>query len=655
MDTVANQDLLPDLHERRTIFHLISAKILAMSGQSAGDHLDLSLGLVSMPLAMEIRAEVQGDESLQGAREEILTQVRKDSFPNVVDGSLATGIEALEVGVIETLAQNGQTSQAIEKESSRKGEKGLQDAATSSYRKDGVPSSGNERAVSAPAVESTEESAGARNGLLRDIKTACKLIRSIQKSEASGEDTSELINMTIASLRSVNKHVTSGKFQDEPSEAIASLFEKKAFAGTFIDIADAASSNASVLFQRGDGKIELAARRRDSATPHSRRTATKLDSRKEYEERSPEVTRDGRAGPRVKESRNSRNSESREEDGNDGIPVSIPYTTAASEFIYGKNAVFAALKAQRRKLYNLYVHPNIIEREASGNTGRSAKSRYAKPEHEFTTLAKNANVPFRNEYKAFLLDKMSDGRPHNGVVLEASKLPAPPILALGKPDIRKSAIPLVVGTQSVEELVVNGGAESISVSTNSWRHPFVVLLDGILDPVNVGSIMRTCHFYGADAVAVATNTCAPLASGVLAKASSGACEAVQILSLPKPSNFVHDSAKAGWKIYAAVAPEAGAPSRDAKRQLTTAAVAAASPLADHPCILMLGAEGEGLRENLKNRADAFVSIERGPNNAPDVGVDSMNVGVAAGVLMEAFLRKPAEAPEKIDTTSELGF
>ncbi|EGP92593.1 uncharacterized protein MYCGRDRAFT_102145 [Zymoseptoria tritici IPO323] len=135
MDTVANQDLLPDLHERRTIFHLISAKILAMSGQSAGDHLDLSLGLVSMPLAMEIRAEVQGDESLQGAREEILTQVRKDSFPNVVDGSLATGIEALEVGVIETLAQNGQTSQAIEKESSRKGEKGLQDAATVSQWK----------------------------------------------------------------------------------------------------------------------------------------------------------------------------------------------------------------------------------------------------------------------------------------------------------------------------------------------------------------------------------------------------------------------------------------------------------------------------------------------------------------------------------------
>jgi 21S rRNA (GM2251-2'-O)-methyltransferase len=270
-------------------------------------------------------------------------------------------------------------------------------------------------------------------------------------------------------------------------------------------------------------------------------------------------------------------------------------------------------------------------------------------------LAKSANVPFRNEFKTYLLDKMSDGRPHNGIILEASKLPAPPILSVGKPDARKSVIPLFLGSQSAEEAAVNGGQDTISLATNTWRHPLIIMLDGILDEGNVGNIMRTCHFYGADAVAVATNTCAPLASAVLAKASSGACEAVHILSLPQPSNFVHDSAKAGWKIYAAVAPESGKPSRDAKPQLTTAEIAAASPLADHPCILMLGAEGEGLRENLKNRADAFVSIERGPSNAPDVGVDSMNVGVAAGVLMEAFLRKPAGAPEKRDTTSELGF
>jgi 21S rRNA (GM2251-2'-O)-methyltransferase len=72
---------------------------------------------------------------------------------------------------------------------------------------------------------------------------------------------------------------------------------------------------------------------------------------------------------------------------------------------------------------------------------------------------------------------------------------------------------------------------------------------------------------------------------------------------------------------------------------------------------MLGAEGEGLRENLKNRANAFVSIARGEqlNDSPDVGVDSMNVSVATGVLLESFLRKPEGAPEKRDSTGELGF
>jgi len=64
---------------------------------------------------------------------------------------------------------------------------------------------------------------------------------------------------------------------------------------------------------------------------------------------------------------------------------------------------------------------------------------------------------------------------------------------------------------------------------------------------------------------------------------------------------------------------------------------------------MLGAEGEGLRQNLRNRADHFVSIEGGPKaeSVPDVGVDSMNVSVATGVLLEAFLRKPVDAPDSI--------
>merc|ERR1712070_1045505 len=101
------------------------------------------------------------------------------------------------------------------------------------------------------------------------------------------------------------------------------------------------------------------------------------------------------------------------------------------------------------------------------------------------------------------------------------------------------------------------------------------------------------------------------------------------------------SAKAGWRIYASVAPAlpGQATARDVSRQTTTTAVSLDSPLARAPVILMLGAEGEGLRNNLTSKADHLISIEaeEKTNRAVDVGVDSLNVGVAAGVLIEVFM------------------
>ncbi|KAK5120680.1 hypothetical protein LTR85_006038 [Meristemomyces frigidus] len=314
------------------------------------------------------------------------------------------------------------------------------------------------------------------------------------------------------------------------------------------------------------------------------------------------------------------------------VPLSVPYTTSASEFLYGFNVVLAALRAQRRKLYRLYLSPRAYNRE-TGNA------------QQIIDLARRAGIAVDADANVRLLDKMSDNRPHNGVLLEASKLPAPPVLSLAKPDPRTSTIPLALDRQTAEDVAVNGAPAAIPSSTKTWRQPFVVMLDGIVDPGNLGNILRTAHFFGVDAVAVATNTCAPLSSAVLAKASSGACEAVRLLALPKPSNFVFESAKAGWKIFAAVAPTLPgtyATAKEIGKQVSTTELAASSPLAKQPCILMLGAEGEGLRANLTSKADHLLSIEGGEKGREtlDVGVDSLNVGVAAGVLMEAFLRKP---------------
>ncbi|KAI7364198.1 hypothetical protein KC354_g5886 [Hortaea werneckii] len=350
--------------------------------------------------------------------------------------------------------------------------------------------------------------------------------------------------------------------------------------------------------------------------------------------------------------RGSKTTESEDANAEEEMPLSIPYSTAASEFLYGSNVVLAALRAKRRRIHHLYVSRGAQDRSSdSAGTIRN-----------ILDLARRNQVPVEADASIKLLDKMSGDRPHNGVILETSKLPAPPTLSLSKPDLRTSIIPLTLDRQSAEDIAVNGAPSALSTSTKGWRYPFVIMLDGILDPANLGSVMRTAHFYGADAVAIATNTCAPLTSAVLAKASSGACEAVQLLALPKPANFVFDSAKAGWRIYASVAPTLPGQStaRDVSRQTTTTAVSLDSPLARAPVILMLGAEGEGLRSNLTSKADHLISIEaeEKTNRAvSDVGVDSLNVGVAAGVLIEAFMRKPGTGTTAAEKArqGDLGF
>ncbi|KAK3624456.1 hypothetical protein LTR56_020987 [Elasticomyces elasticus] len=328
----------------------------------------------------------------------------------------------------------------------------------------------------------------------------------------------------------------------------------------------------------------------------------------------------------------------------DAHPVSVPYTTAASEFLYGTNVVLAALRAKRRKLYRLHIHPRLFNREGASR--------------DIEALADRAGLKIERNADLRLLDKMSDSRPHNGVVLETSRLPAPPVLAMGAPDAGSGEVSLILDKQNAEDAAINGTLSVLSIA-QTWRRPFVLMLDGIVDPGNVGNILRTAHFYGVDAVAIATATCCSLTSAVLAKASSGACEAVPLLALPRPSSFVVDSAKAGWRIYAAVAPSAdnaqSAPTvKEVVTTTTTSTLAMNSPLRNDPIILMLGAEGEGLRANLVRQADCLVSIEqaRSATKATDVGVDSLNVSVAAGVLMEAFLQKPLNTEEASTEASE---
>lgn len=301
-------------------------------------------------------------------------------------------------------------------------------------------------------------------------------------------------------------------------------------------------------------------------------------------------------------------------------PLSIPYTTAASQFLYGTSTVEAALATSRRKLYKLYIYQG-------GNRMRQDKDNF------LADLArrKGVQVEYIDESRLSLLNKMSGSRPHNGHVLEASPLPQLPVKALGEISAEKSwpGFRVALGFQSAEDVKINGTSEFIITEPSSHK-PFVLLLDEIVDPQNLGAIIRTASFMGVTAVATSKRGSAPITPVVL-KASSGAAEAMTMLSVDSPVDFVQASKENGWRVYAAVPPKIDA----SRQQVDMRYLERDDPLHKEPCILILGSEGEGLSRQLRRAAHCEVSI---PNMSGSKIVDSLNVSVASGLLCSAFVR-----------------
>lgn len=208
-----------------------------------------------------------------------------------------------------------------------------------------------------------------------------------------------------------------------------------------------------------------------------------------------------------------------------------------------------------------------------------------------------------------------------------------------------TAFTLSLDHQSREDENINGTDPAIKYNSSFPRFPFVLFLDGILDPGNLGAILRTAYFLGVDAVAVSNRNSAPF-SPVALKSSAGASEDLPLLSVSQPSAFIDQSKANGWRIYAAVAPSglnssSGSPRRPTRNTTATLGY----PLRNDPCVLILGGEGEGLRWNVQRKADQEIGIEG--ERLGQGGVDSLNVSVAAGLLCDAFLRKPA-SPRRED-------
>ncbi|KAK4669226.1 uncharacterized protein QC763_201090 [Podospora pseudopauciseta] len=331
-------------------------------------------------------------------------------------------------------------------------------------------------------------------------------------------------------------------------------------------------------------------------------------------------------------------------------PIGITYTTAASQFLYGSSSVEAALRSGRRKLYKLYIQQGDDVRE-------SQNSDDIKAEKVIRTLAKQKNVPVEvvsGKYGMRLMSKMSSSRPHNGFVLEASALPQPPIVALGAiPEdpaeyAAKPGFSVELGHQSAEDVAINGTNDFVYWRKSATHKPLVVVLDRILDPVNLGAILRSVGFFGAAAVAI-TNYGGTKITPVALKASAGAAEEVTIFGINSLPEFLNASRANGWEVYAAVAQEPGATRQ--RRQVDLFDIEETDPLKRTPCVLLLGSEGEGLDRLVVKKADYELNI---PSMAGQSVVDSLNVNVAGALLCASFLKGMQKAVLKKEAAEEDG-
>lgn len=233
----------------------------------------------------------------------------------------------------------------------------------------------------------------------------------------------------------------------------------------------------------------------------------------------------------------------------------------------------------------------------------------------------------------------------------------PPITELRSSSVISGTFELTLDRQTKEDEAVNGTKTLYPYKSAGWRHPLVLYVDGVLDEGNLGAIARSAYFLGVDAVVTATRQTAPW-SHITLKASAGAAEAIPIFQVSQATDFLGRSAREGWRVYAS---DAIPPAEQRPHSISTTSEASLAdfassiiytyaknpkrlaaehcPVENHPTILMMGAEGTGLRSSLLNMAHYKVGIRHG-RDVDEVGVDSLNVSVAASLLCYEMLQKP---------------
>jgi RNA methyltransferase, TrmH family len=158
-------------------------------------------------------------------------------------------------------------------------------------------------------------------------------------------------------------------------------------------------------------------------------------------------------------------------------------------------------------------------------------------------------------------------------------------------------------------------------------YPLVVVLAGVQDPGNVGTVVRSAEAFGATGVAATRGTADPWSSKAL-RASAGSALRLPLLRGMAPAVLMAQLRVAGLKLLAAT-------SKPGARESSAISLSSAEQLRS-ACAIFIGSEGAGLAPEILRSADAQIAV---PMVA---GVESLNAGVAASVILYEAARRRAE-------------
>lgn len=239
-----------------------------------------------------------------------------------------------------------------------------------------------------------------------------------------------------------------------------------------------------------------------------------------------------------------------------------------STVIIGRNAVLEAIRAERT-IERLYV----LEGPADGamqSVLRAAKK-------------KNIRINF---VKKDRLNKLAESDKHQGAV----------------------AIAAAYAYAEVDDI--------LKAARDKNEPPFIIILDGIEDPHNLGAIIRTANQAGAHGVIIPKRHAAGL-TAVVAKTSAGALNYTPVAKVTNLARTIDELKEAG--LWFACADMDGELMYDCN---LTGAIG-----------LVIGSEGSGAGKLVKEKCDFTIKI-------PMFGqVDSLNASVAAGVLSYEIVRQ----------------